>query len=350
MTLRVLIADDEPLARERLRQLLQEEPGVEIVGECATGTETVKAIQNESPHLVLLDVRMPELDGFEVIRALGVGRLPTIIFVTAHDEFALRAFEAHAADYLLKPFDRERFQKALCRAREIALRGGENNLVDELLGVIAALKTPPQAVERFAIRSGGRIVFVKPGEIEWIRSADNYSELHVGGTVHLLRQTLAALEQQLPPIKFVRISRSLMVNVDHIKEFRPKSHGDYLVVLYDGIKLSASRNYREGIVFDDLEASEKIKVYDRGISLNSSPEDVYQMLVAYRTGDMWAPQLEVAEALSVEAAHFVDCVTSGTRPATDGEAGLRVVRLLEAATESMLDRGRLVSPQGVVTL
>jgi two-component system LytT family response regulator len=247
MTLRVLIADDEPLARERLRQLLLAEPGIEIVGECATGTETVEAIRNGSPHLVLLDVQMPGMDGFEVIRALDMDRLPIIIFVTAHDQFALRAFENHAADYLLKPFDRERFQKALGRARELTQRGGEYRAAKEILGAVAALKAHRKGVDRFAIRSEGRILFVKPDEIEWIQSADNYSELHVGKTVHLLRQTLTTFEKQLATANFVRISRSLIVNVNCISEIRPKSHGDYLVILQDGTELSASRNYRVGL-------------------------------------------------------------------------------------------------------
>lgn len=245
MTLRVLIADDELLARERLRRLLEEEPGIEIVGECSTGSETVRAIQRDSPHLVLLDIGMPELDGFEVIRAVGTERLPAIVFVTAHDRFALRAFEAHAADYLLKPFDRERLQKALDRARDITRRRGAYQPVEELLGLVAGLKALPRTVERFAIRTGGRIVFVAPEEIDWIQSANNYSEFHVGSTVHMLRKTLGALERQLPPAKFVRISRSHMVNIDRIKEVRPKSHGDYSVVAPDGTELPGSRNYRD---------------------------------------------------------------------------------------------------------
>ncbi len=248
MILRVLIADDEELARERLRKLLQAEPAIEIVGECATGSETLKAIRSKSPHLVLLDVRMPELDGFEVIRALDAGRLPVIVFVTAHDQFALRAFEAHAVDYLLKPFDRERFRQSLGRVRLMVQQGGEYRRVEEILSGIAASTASQKGIERFAIRLGGRISFVKPAEIEWIQSADNYSELHVGETVHLLRQTLGSLENQLSSTKFARISRSLIVNVDCIKEIHPRSHGDYVVILQDSTRLSASRNYRNGLL------------------------------------------------------------------------------------------------------
>jgi len=248
MTLRVLIADDEPLARERLRELLEAEPAIEIVGECATGGETVQAIQNELPDLVLLDVRMPEMDGFEVIRALDGKSLPIIIFVTAHDQFALRAFETQAADYLLKPFDRERFRQSLSRAREIAQRGGARRRVEEIIAANPVLDAVPKETERFAIRSGGRILFVKADEIEWIQSADNYSELHVGQTAHLLRQSLSALAEELPAAKFARISRSLIVNVERIQEIRSKSHGDYMVILKNGTRLSASRNYRAGLL------------------------------------------------------------------------------------------------------
>ena len=248
MTFKVVIADDERLARERLREFLEAEPGVDIVAECETGSETVLAIQKERPDLVLLDVRMPEMDAFEVIRALGNDHLPAIIFVTGHDQFALRAFEANAADYLLKPFDRDRFRKALHRGRERAKRHAQSHSVSEVMKLFAELKKPSKIARRFAIRLGGRIFVVKPEEIDWIQGAGNYSELHVGTVVHLLRGTLAELEQQLSPTKFIRISRSLIVNVDRIQEIRAKSHGDYGVVLRDGKTLSATRNHRESLL------------------------------------------------------------------------------------------------------
>jgi two-component system LytT family response regulator len=247
MILRVLIADDEPLARGRLRELLLAEPDVEIVGECSSGKETLKAVRKESPHLLLLDIRMPELDGFEVVRALGTDRLPIIVFVTAYDQYALRAFEACAVDFLLKPFDRERFRESLRRAREMARRGGQRKSGAEILDVVAALKARPKLTDRFAVRSGGRVIFVKTREIEWVQSADNYAELHVGNTVLLLRQSLGALQQQLPPDSFFRISRSVIVNLDRVKELHPKSHGDFLIVLKDGTRLPGSRNYRAGL-------------------------------------------------------------------------------------------------------
>ncbi len=248
MKLKLVIADDEPLARERLRELLADEPGVDIVAECATGTETILAIKKQRPDVVLLDVRMPEMDAFEVIRALGKDHLPVIIFVTAHDQFAVRAFEANAADYLLKPFDRDRLRQALQRGRERAKRKAQSHSMAEVLNLLSRLKRSSKLPRRFAIRLGERILVVKPDEIDWIQGAGNYSELHVGGAVHLLRGTLSELEQQLSPNTFIRISRSLIVNVDRIQEIQAKSHGDCVVVLRDGIKLSATRNHREKLL------------------------------------------------------------------------------------------------------
>lgn len=243
--LRVLIADDEPLARTRLRQLLQEEHGVEVAGECASGTETIQAIRLHTPDIVFLDVRMPDLDGFGVIEKLGKVSLPIFIFVTAHERFALRAFAASAVDYLLKPFDRERLQKALLRARETVGHRRDHQGVEQIASLLAGLKAQPKPVERFAVKSQGRVVFVETSGIDWIRGADNYSELHVGETTHLLRQTLASLESDLPQHQFIRISRSLIVNLDSVRELRSSSHGDFAVILRAGTRLSASRNYRE---------------------------------------------------------------------------------------------------------
>jgi two-component system LytT family response regulator len=243
--LRVLIADDELLARERLRHLLQEEKDVEIVAECASGIETIQAIRDHTPDIVFLDVRMPGLDGFGVIEKLGKVSLPIFIFVTAHEEFALRAFAASAVDYLLKPFDRQRLHKALLRARETVNQRRDHQGMGEIARLLAGLKTRPKPVQRFAVRSQGRVVFVETGRIDWIRGADNYSELHVGESTHLLRQTLASLERDLPENQFIRISRSLIVNLDSVREFRSSSHGDFHVLLHDGTRLSASRNYRE---------------------------------------------------------------------------------------------------------
>jgi two-component system LytT family response regulator len=241
---RTLIADDEPLARERLRQLLQNEPEIEIVGECADGREAVEAIRKESPDLLFLDVQMPELDGFGVVEAIGTEPAPVIVFVTAYDQFALRAFEVHAVDYLLKPFDRERFQTALRRALERVRHREGRALTQQLSALLAEGKPPPKPLERLAVKSGGRALLVKTDDIDWIEAADNYVTLHVGKESHLLRDTVSALEGRLAPEKFVRISRSTIVNVERVKELRPLFHGEYAVTLHNGTRLTLSRRYR----------------------------------------------------------------------------------------------------------
>jgi two-component system, LytTR family, response regulator len=194
---------------------------------------------------VLLDVLMPEMDGFEVVRALREDYRPAIVFVTAHDRFAVRAFEVEAIDYLLKPFDRDRLQAVLRRAREVARQNREPRAAAEVFRALTALQAGSKPVDRIAITSGTRVIFWKVIEIEWIRSADNYTELHLGDTVHLLRKTISTLEQELPSGQFLRIGRSLMVNLECVREIRPKSHGDYVVVLQNGEELTGSRNYRD---------------------------------------------------------------------------------------------------------
>lgn len=247
MSFRVLIADDEELARERLRDLLKAESGIEIVGECGTGRETVQSIRKESPDLVFLDVQMPELDGFEVLNALGA-ELPIIIFVTAHERHAVRAFEAHAADFLLKPFDRKRFQLALSRGQEKA-RDDQRRLTSQQLSEIVDICNAPAArpVERLSVKSVGKITLVKIEDIDWIQGANNYAELHVGNATHLLRQTLGSLQEQLAGSQIVRISRSTMVNLDRVVELAPKSHGDYYVALRNGTRLTVSRSHRKDL-------------------------------------------------------------------------------------------------------
>ena len=245
MKIRTLIADDEPLARERLRKLLQNEAAIELIGECADGREAVAAIRKESPDLVFLDVQMPELDGFGVLAEIGSARMPAVIFVTAHDQFALKAFEVHAVDYLLKPFDRDRFQTALRRALDKLQRDEPRELHQQLSALLADLKAEPKHLERLAIKSVGRVVFLKIDEVDWIEAADNYVELHVGTESHLHRETMSSLEAQLPPKKFMRISRSTIVNVDRIKELQPLFHGEYAVLLHNGTRLTLSRSYRD---------------------------------------------------------------------------------------------------------
>jgi two-component system LytT family response regulator len=245
MKIRTLIVDDEPLARERLRQLLLSEPEIQIVGECADGREAVETIRRESPDLIFLDVQMPELDGFGVLETIDADPAPVVVFVTAHDRFALRAFEVHAVDYLLKPFDRERFQTALSRALEQVRNREGNALAQRLSSLLADIKRPARPAERIAVKSEGRVLFVNLGEIDWIEASHNYVELHVGQHTHLLRQTIKAIESRLPTSKFVRISRSAIVNTDRIKELQPLFYGDYTVILQNGTQLTLSRRFRD---------------------------------------------------------------------------------------------------------
>jgi two-component system, LytTR family, response regulator len=244
--LRTLIVDDEPLARGRLRQLLDEEPDIEIIGECEDGMEALETIREQRPDLVLLDVQMPELDGFGMLAELGQENMPAIIFVTAHDQFALRAFEVHALDYLLKPFDAERLQISLKRARAWLERRGSDDLGSRLTAMLMDLRGGAgKTQDRLAVKSSGRVVLLKHEEIDWIEASDNYVNLHVGKESHLLRETMNSLEQRLPADRFLRISRSTIVNLDRVRELQPLFHGEYSVILRDGTRLSLSRGYRD---------------------------------------------------------------------------------------------------------
>jgi two-component system LytT family response regulator len=242
---RVLIADDEPLARDRLRMLLGREDWVEIAGECENGVDAIAAIQKIKPDLVFLDVQMPGATGFEVIQSVGAGQMPAVVFVTAYDRYALRAFDVHALDYLLKPFDRERFRQALGRARQHLERKDPGELERRLLQLVQDLRSSPQRPERFVIKSGGRVFFVRAEEIDWIEAAGNYVKLHVGAEAHLLRETMNALEAQLDPDVFFRIHRSHIVNIERVKELQPWFNGEYVVFLRSGARLTLSRGYRE---------------------------------------------------------------------------------------------------------
>jgi len=242
--IRTLIVDDEPLARERIRQLLHKEPDIEILGECADGRDAVAAIGKYKPDLVFLDVQMPELDGFGVLDQLERRVMPAIVFVTAYDQFALRAFEVHALDYLLKPFDSGRFKKALERARERIQRLPADDLSRRISELLADLKPAPKQ-NRLAIKSGGKVLVLKIDDIDWVEAADNYVNLHIGNESHLHRETMAALEARFPAEKFMRISRSTMVNIERIKELQPMFHGEYSVILRNGTRLTLSRGYRE---------------------------------------------------------------------------------------------------------
>jgi two-component system LytT family response regulator len=245
MKIRTLIVDDEMLARERLRQLLDREPEIEVVGECADGQQALEAIQKESPDLIFLDIQMPELDGFGVIEAVSTEPEPVIVFVTAHDKFALQAFEVHAADYLLKPFDRERFKTALSRALERVKHRADSGQNAAQSAVLAELKPTARQLERLAVKTGGKVIFVKLDEIDYIEAAHNYVELHVQKQSHLLRETLNSMEARLPADRFVRISRSVMVNIERVKELQPLFYGEYTVTLHNGVRLTLSRRYRD---------------------------------------------------------------------------------------------------------
>lgn len=250
MKIRALIVDDEPLARDRLQKLLDAEPDVTVLGQCANGKEALKAIREKAPDLVFLDVQMPELDGFGALAQIEADKMPVVIFVTAHDKFALKAFEVHAVDFLLKPFDRERFQTALKRAKERIAQKRPGELDQRLAALLAEIKPEAAALERMAVKTAGRVIFIKTADIDWIEAADNYVNLHVGNESHLHRETLTALAERLPTKKFMRISRSTIVNVDRIKELQPLFHGEYAVILRSGATLTLSRSYRD--VLDQL--------------------------------------------------------------------------------------------------
>jgi two-component system LytT family response regulator len=244
--IRVVVVDDEPLARERVRGLLEQQPDVEIVAECADGLEALEAIRSRKPDLVFLDIQMPELDGLGVVGQLQPGELPALIFVTAYDRYAIQAFEVHALDYLLKPFDDERFAAALDRARAWLRRpAASTDLSQRLDDLLTELRPAAKLPDRLAVKSGGRVILVKLEDLDWVEAADNYVNLHVGGDAHLLRETMAALEKRLPADRFVRISRSTIVNLDRVKELQPLFHGEYTVILRDGVRLTLSRGYRE---------------------------------------------------------------------------------------------------------
>jgi len=244
MKVRVLVVDDEPLARERLSTFLADDPEVEIVGTCADGKSAVAAIRGDGPDLVLLDVQMPGCDGFGVVDAIGPEHMPVTIFVTAYDRYALQAFEARALDYLLKPFDRDRFAVAMGRAKEQIRRHRDSGVHEKLQALLDDVKPAATGIDRLAIKSGGSVHFLRADEIDWIEAAGNYTRLHAGKQVHLLRETMTALEGRLDPNRFARIHRSTIVNLERVKELQPYFHGDYIVLLRDGTQLTLSRNYR----------------------------------------------------------------------------------------------------------
>jgi two-component system LytT family response regulator len=224
---------------------LKDDHDVEIVGECSNGKEAVAVIRKHNPDLVFLDVQMPEMDGFAVLESIGVDRLPEIIFTTAYEQYAIRAFELHALDYLLKPFDQTRFRQAIKYAKKQLRSQREKDGRLQINALLESIKTKPQYLDRLVIKAGGRITFLSMDEINWIEADDKYVHLHTGKSNPMVRQTLSAMETQLDPRKFRRIHRSAIVNVQRIKELQPLFNGEHSVLLEDGTKLTLSRNYKD---------------------------------------------------------------------------------------------------------
>ena len=240
-----LIVDDEPLARKFVRRMLEKHSSVEIVGECGNGQEAIGAITEKKPDLVFLDVQMPEIDGFTALETVGAAALPQIVFVTAYEQYAIRAFESAALDYLLKPFDQPRFDKAMTRVYEkFADREQARTEQKQIAALLENVREKPAYLERLVVKAGGRIIFLKTSEVDWIQADDKYAHLHTGNKSHLVRQTLGALEAQLDPQKFIRIHRSAIVNIERIKELQPMFTGEHTVVLENGTKLTLSRSYK----------------------------------------------------------------------------------------------------------
>ncbi len=252
-TIRTLIVDDEPLARDGLRMLLEPSPGFTVIGEAGAGAEAIELIRKEQPDLVLLDIQMPGMNGFDVLKALAGEPLPLIVFVTAYDSYAIRAFEVHAVDYVLKPVDPVRFQTTLDRIKsDLQLRRG-SALTAKMAALLEALRREEVKIDtggflsRFVIKEGDRIYFVNADDVDWIEAADYYVQLHTGKKTHLIRETLNRLETQLDPAKFLRIHRSTIVNSTRIKELKRHFQSEFIVILHDGTNLKMSRSYRDNL-------------------------------------------------------------------------------------------------------
>lgn len=263
--IRALIVDDESLAREALLVMLDDDPDIEVIAECRNGREAVTLIREQSPDVVFLDIQMPEMDGFQVVEEVGAMQMPVTIFVTAFDKHALRAFEAHALDYLLKPFDHDRFNTALQRAKTLVRQQKLGEMSEGLFAVLRDLKSKngastskadnrkpervahQQPIDRVVIKSGGRIYFLKTEQIDWVEGAGDYLTLHSGSQTHLIRETMRNFHATLDQQKFLRIHRSTIVNIERIKDIRPVHKGEYVITLTSGISLKASRGYRHEI-------------------------------------------------------------------------------------------------------
>jgi len=243
-SIRALIVDDEPLARDRIREMLKEHPEIEVIGEARNGREAIDSIVNHHPDLVFLDVQMPDLDGFDVLQNLDVEKLPLIIFVTAYDQHALRAFDVHAIDYLTKPFDRKRFAEAVDQAK-VYMKGAKEPDTARILSMLQELRASDRYLERFAIKNGEKVFFVRAEDVDAIEAQGNYVRLSLANSSHLLRDTLNNIESQINPRRFVRIHRRTIVNIDRVKEVQTWARGEYRVVLFTGAHYTLSRGYRQ---------------------------------------------------------------------------------------------------------
>jgi two-component system, LytTR family, response regulator len=243
MPLTALIVEDEPLAREGLRDLLAKDPDISVIREARDGCEAVSAIQQAKPDLVFLDVQMPEVDGFEVVRRIGAEHMPAVVFVTAHDQYAIQAFEINALDYLLKPVIEARFVKALARAKARIRSALATDSSARIVDLLESMACPRRYLQRVAVRSAGKAVLLRMDEVDWMEGAENYVQLHTGRSSHLLQVTMNALEKSLDPEKFLRVQRSIIVNLDRVKDLKPAAHGEYTITLRDGTCLRTGRTY-----------------------------------------------------------------------------------------------------------
>lgn len=260
--IRALVVDDESLAREALLVMLSDDSEMEVIAECRNGKEAVVVIREQNPDVVFIDIQMPEMDGFQVVEEIGAKQMPVTVFVTAYDKYALRAFEAHALDYLLKPFDHDRFNTALQRAKTLVRQQKLGEISENLFALMQDMKSksgeshsetdnkkPERAadkepIERVVIKSGGRIYFLKTEEIDWVEGAGDYLSLHSGSQTHLIRETMGNFHDKLNPQKFLRIHRSTIVNIERIKDIQPLFKGEYIITLTSGKRLNSSRGYR----------------------------------------------------------------------------------------------------------
>jgi two-component system, LytTR family, response regulator len=243
--IRAVIVDDELLARKFIRRMLKHEADWELVGEASNGREAVETIRTQKPDIVFLDVQMPEMDGFAVLEQLGLGQLPDIVFTTAYESYAIRAFELHALDYLLKPFDQQRFRDAIRHAKERLHSRQQEDGRRQIGALLERINSRQPYLDRLIIKADGRITFLNTQEIDWIEADDKYVHLHTGKGARMVRQTLSAMETQLDPARFVRIHRSTMVNIERIKELQPLFNGEYSLHLEDKTRLTLSRTYKD---------------------------------------------------------------------------------------------------------